>query len=203
MKRASEIARESLERIKAMPRPEPEPARDMSDDRRYMVEQSFRHVFPARWLGIEPTEPLERGLYLSGNVGTGKTHVAVGHAKATGLLRGSTPMWCSTPLWLAETRASYNGGEAAKDYRDFIRTRLLVIDDLGVEKGSEWAQESIYCLIEAAYESETLCIITSNLSLSDLSRRLGARIASRIAEMCDIRRMDGGDRRVSMARGAS
>jgi DNA replication protein DnaC len=157
-----------------------------------------RRRFPAKWRDVEPAESAPaRSVFLHGTVGTGKTHRAV----ALALACEAAANFCSVPLWLADTRRSFNGGEQTDDYRDLTASGLLVLDDLGVEKGSEWAQEYIYCLIEAIYEQQTVVLITSNLSLSELSKRLGPRIASRIAEMCDIEEMTGPDRRVETARG--
>jgi DNA replication protein DnaC len=206
--RLQEIAAESIERMKTMPRAleSHRPALDPADVAREEMDRRLtraRVELPPRWRTVAPAEAAPDGsLFLHGTLGTGKTHRAVGLALAAAVLPDlqRLPRWCSTPLWLAETRSSFNGGQPARDHRHFTDTGLLIIDDLGVEKGSEWAQESIYCLIEAVYERETLCIITSNLSLSELSQRLGARISSRIAEMCAIEKMVGPDRRVEMAR---
>jgi len=73
----------------------------------------------------------------------------------------------------------------------------LFIDDFGTEKGSEWVLETLYSIIDKKYEDVIPMIITSNLDLNALGVKMGDRIASRIAEMCDVVEMTGLDRRLT------
>jgi DNA replication protein DnaC len=74
---------------------------------------------------------------------------------------------------------------------------ILVIDDLGAEKISEWSRQLFYILLDRRYRDMKQTIITSNLSLKEVSERLDDRIASRIAEMGEIIKMDGKDYRIN------
>lgn len=94
--------------------------------------------------------------------------------------------------------------EFGKDnYGELITERLLnthkvfILDDIGVEKPTEFVEEVLYLLINAQYEKEYPMLITSNLKLSELGDRLGLRIASRIKEMCELIELTGKDKRIS------
>lgn len=64
---------------------------------------------------------------------------------------------------------------------------LLVLDDLGVNKSSEWANEVLYNILNYRYEYMKKTIITSNKSIQELSEQFGDdRITSRIQRMCEI-----------------
>ena len=73
---------------------------------------------------------------------------------------------------------------------------VLIIDDLGAEKMSEWIEETMFKIINKRYEEVLPTIITSNNDLESMEERLGQRIVSRILEMCDVIKLEGGDRRI-------
>lgn len=73
---------------------------------------------------------------------------------------------------------------------------FLVLDDLGVEKGSEWALQTLYIIINNRYSNCLQTVITSNFSIEEIGIKLGDRIASRIAGMCDVVELTGTDRRL-------
>lgn len=75
---------------------------------------------------------------------------------------------------------------AKREMDDLKNYELLVIDDLGTEKQTDFVQEVIYELIDHRYNYLRKTLITSNYSLKEISSKYHARIASRIAEMCEI-----------------
>ena len=81
---------------------------------------------------------------------------------------------------------------SAEDFNNDI----LIIDDLGVEKFTDWSIENLYQLVDMRYKKMLPTIFISNLSLKDLSSKVGDRITSRIAEMSEIIRFAGKDRRL-------
>jgi len=164
--------------------------------------------------------PDRQGWYITGPRGTGKTHLAVAliveHALRTeykvdppshynggfaGICSFEYPMFIPITELLLEIRDTFrkSGGEgdSEKDIVDrYSSCPLLVLDDLGVEKQTDWSMQTLYTLIDRRYREEMRTIITSNLSLDQLSERVDDRISSRIAGMCKIQTLKGKDRRI-------
>lgn len=80
----------------------------------------------------------------------------------------------------------------------YTNTPFLVLDDLGIEKTSEWSLQTLYIILNRRYEEsdDKLTIITSNLNLNDISRKLDDRIGSRINGMCKTLKLTGKDMRL-------
>lgn len=101
---------------------------------------------------------------------------------------------------LDAVKAEWDGGEKGTIHRA-ERYRLLALDDLGVERPTEWAMETITGLIDARVASGLPTIVTSNFSLGVLRDRWGGmpgmRIASRLGGACERIQMGGVDRRLS------
>jgi DNA replication protein DnaC len=105
------------------------------------------------------------------------------------------------PDFLDEIRASYH----EDDEDDYDRespfelakqSTVLILDDLGTEKITEWAREKLLQLINYRMNNQLATIITTNLSLNDISERLGQRVHSRLKAMCEEIKIIGKDRRV-------
>ena len=138
-------------------------------------------------------EPGKTGLFLFGSAGTGKTHLAVKAAQETKL----DTKFIKMPKLLLQLRANFDGKgyENEQIIERLSKQELLVIDDLGAEKASDWVAETIYLLIDERYGRMLPTIITSNFSLSDLAGRVGDRVASRITEMCRVIEINTSDKR--------
>ena len=158
-------------------------------------------IIPARYREAELETPLPDGsLYLTGPAGTGKTHAAAATALDALLANSRAVQWINVPGLLAAMRASFNSGEAMPTPAEMVRYRdLVVIDDLGAERPTEWARETLYGLINEAYERVVRVIITSNVPPAKLKDALGDRVVSRLAEMCIVIPFTGPDRRRQMA----
>lgn len=78
----------------------------------------------------------------------------------------------------------------------YSEIEVLFLDDIGTEKTTDWAQQTLYTIIDRRYREKLQTTITSNLSLNELSDKTGDRITSRIAEMCKIIELKGKDRRL-------
>jgi DNA replication protein DnaC len=74
--------------------------------------------------------------------------------------------------------------------------KCLILDDLGVEKTTEWSLQTLYTIIDRRYREEKQTLITSNLTLDEIAEKVGDRIASRIAGMCKVVEIKGRDRRL-------
>lgn len=151
-----------------------------------------------------------KGLFLWGNVGAGKTSLAVAVLKER-LAEGKAGLFIETPDLLDRIRRSYgDDGPNADEVIDAARTvPVLVLDDLGVEVPNDWTREKLYQIINARYSWELETICTTNLPPSRLANpetvaggryprtilRLGDRSTSRLMAMCLVYEFTGPDRR--------
>lgn len=129
-----------------------------------------------------------RGLWLIGDVGTGKTTLAMLISKAA-LDAGRSVAIYSVPRLLAEIRDTYDADPGERSYMDFFQ-RLVAVDmlhleDLGAEKQTDWVLEQLYSLVNQRYEDKRSILVTSNVnSPDDLEGQVGKRTVSRLAEIC-------------------
>jgi DNA replication protein DnaC len=139
-----------------------------------------------------------RGLWLFGDTGTGKTTLAMLISKAA-LEAGRTVAIYSLPKLLARIRRTYDSEPGGDSYLSFFErltsVDLLHIDDLGVEKRSDWVLEQLYALINERYETERSVVITTNLPHEELEEQVGPRTVSRLTQICDEVPLFGEDRR--------
>lgn len=121
------------------------------------------------------------GLLFWGGVGSGKTFAAGCIANAL-ISSGIPALVTSIPSILA---APYN--ERGEIISGMSKYPLLVLDDLGAERGTEFAVETVYNVIDARYKSKRPLIVTTNLCLDDLRHPKDvdyARIYDRVLSMC-------------------
>jgi len=143
-----------------------------------------------------------RGLWLTGDVGTGKTTLAMLVSKAALEKKRSVAIY-SLPRLLAEIRTTYDDG-AQHSYTDLIdrlaEVDLLHVDDVGAERTSDWVLEQLYAIINARYEDGRAIVVTTNLPYDELKGQIGERTASRLAEICGGEPLPlfGTDRRVEL-----
>lgn len=145
---------------------------------------------------VEKVRETRRGIYLHGPVGTGKTYAAYAILKKLGDMGIRARFYTATDL-LDLLRDDFGHKDSYNLERLLESRAVLIIDDLGSEKPSEWVTETLHRIIDKRYKEVLPTIITSNLSLDELVDRVGDRIPSRLAEMCDIVKLDGKDRRLA------
>jgi DNA replication protein DnaC len=145
---------------------------------------------------IEENLAAGRGLWIQGDVGTGKTTLAMLVSKAA-LDAGRSVAIYSLPRLLNLLRESMDSDRGMLDFMDRLTAvDLLHLDDLGAENSSEWVLEQLYSIVNARYEAERAIVATTNLMPDELSERLGARTVSRLVEICgDLIPLFGEDRR--------
>lgn len=125
-----------------------------------------------------------RGLWFQGDVGTGKTTLAMLVSK-TALDAGRSVAIYSLPRLLNLLRDSVESDGGKLDLLDRLSAvELLHIDDLGVENRTDWVLEQLYSIVNARYEARRAIVATTNLMPDELSERLGARTVSRLVEIC-------------------
>ncbi|MBZ5527911.1 MAG: ATP-binding protein [Acidobacteriia bacterium] len=190
---------------------------DLSDERSYtpaaaralkdakMQAEGFSKNYPGSG---------ESGLLLMGNAGAGKTHLAIAILREL-LQRGHSGYFCEYGKLLREIQNSYNASSEATEMsilEPVLKTEVLVIDDLGVIKPSDWVRDVIGFILNTRYAdasrdlSHTRCtIITTNyldeprdkpapardpggrnvvVREDTLADRIGVRTRSRLYEMC-------------------
>lgn len=139
----------------------------------------------------------EKGVYIHGAVGTGKTYAAYAFKKHWDEKRPAAALWNVSEL-IHELKLDFDRREKNFIGERILDTdRLLILDDIGAEKPSEWVAETIYLIVNRRYNAKLPTIFTSNLSPGELADHVGDRIASRIVEMCEIINLGGVDRRLN------
>ncbi|MFJ2626873.1 ATP-binding protein [Streptomyces sp. NPDC087532] len=140
-----------------------------------------------------------RSLLIVGTTGTGKTHQAYGAVRSL-LIAGVRLRWKAiTAADLYAELRPRPGHDGERELMDLARCPLLIIDDLGAAKSSEWTEEISMRLINRRYNVMLPTLITTNLGMADLRAHIGDRVASRLTEMTDRVILDGPDRRRALA----
>lgn len=149
-----------------------------------------------------------KGIILSGGVGSGKTFISSAiantiidrhpisedEAERAGKCI-STKSHSYTPVRFTSTvelfeilKSAYsngNRGEIARDITEKLKNaRLLVLDDVGTEKSSDWVGERLFEIIDHRYNEELPIIITTNATPKELRAKIGDRNYDRLREMC-------------------
>src|SRR6202790_3203124 len=163
-----------------------------------LLTQGFVRDYPAT----------EKGLLLMGPSGAGKTHLAVAALKEL-IRRGHNGMFCDYRELLKEIQASYNPASESTEMGvlEPVRTaEILVLDDLGASKPSDWVRDIVGIVLNARYNERRTTIITTNYydnpaqegeatrlpsgklvmpaREDSLEQRIGSRMRSRLFEMC-------------------
>lgn len=138
------------------------------------------------------------GLLLWGEVGTGKSYFAACIANAL--------VEQCVSVKMTNFAAILNDLFSCDDKNEYINrlneSSLLIIDDLGIERDTEYALEQVYNIIDARYKSNKPLIVTTNLSLTELKHPVDTahkRIYDRVLEMCVPIRFNGENMRLSKA----
>ena len=151
------------------------------------------------------------GLLLIGGIGVGKTHLAVGIVKELILSKGIACLFYDYRELLKQIQNSYNDSVKATELevlRPVFETEVLVLDELGAVKPTEWVWDTVSLILNTRYNDNRTTIITSNFDdrpagavagprgaarEETLGDRIGERMRSRLHEMCRIIKMEGED----------
>lgn len=154
----------------------------------------------------------ESSLLLYGPIGTGKTHAAYEAIQRWCESTGKEPASRALAFeyWRSQRRApavvampSYElfdhlrpGNDELPSFMDYCKLAgLLMLDDLGVDKPSDWTLERLHGIVNNRYVNIEPMIVSSNVPPSKLAEHVGERVASRFAEMCTAVALTGSDRR--------
>jgi len=144
---------------------------------------------------FEEIKETRKGIYIYGGVGIGKTHIAVALRKQCYSQELRCRFYNAVDI-LDKIRDDYRNKDTYNLDKILDYKGLLIIDDIGAEKITEWVLETFYRIINQRYEDMLPVIFTSNFSLGELSERLGERISSRIAGSCEVVELTGNDKRL-------
>ena len=180
----------------------PKRFREVSFDREPVVslERTSPHVIrEVRRFCRDVGQQLEagRGLWFTGDVGTGKTTLAMLVSK-TAMEADHTVAIYSLPRLLSILRDTYDD-DAEYSLGELIdrlcAVDLLHVDDVGAEQTSPWVLEQLYTIVNTRYEDGRSVMLTTNLSDAELKEQIGQRTVSRLNEMCTILPLHGEDHR--------
>lgn len=141
-----------------------------------------------------------KGIFITGNVGTGKTHIAAAITLELNQ-KGVQALFITSIKLLQKIKDTYDGSSDIKTYKN---AELLIIDDLGKEQVTEWALVQLFELINDRYEQNLPVVITTNYSDEEIITRYTLKggdkttaqaIVSRLREMTWGVLMNGADYR--------
>ena len=165
------------------------PVADMSPEVRETVRDFVRSV--------DGNLDAGHGLCFLGDVGTGKTTLAMLVSKAA-LEAGRSVAIYSLPRLLTEIRTTFSD-DAVHTHAELLdklaAVDLLHLDDLGAENSTPWVLEELYSIVNTRYEEQRSMVVTTNLGRDELREQIGERTVSRLSEMCLDVPVFGHDRR--------
>ena len=184
-------------------------------DKKRWIHDSIEKTIPSKFKAVKTGREiiLNKGLFCYGTVGTGKTQyiaeVVREYIERIGNKRTDhederfavkPPVWLSCPVFIMQAQSMYR--DKNQDPFGYIidiakRANILVLDDIGMEKMSDWVRQVLYMLINERYQRESITLITSNRNLKEIDELIHPGIASRIAGMCEVIHFSGKDFRVS------
>jgi DNA replication protein DnaC len=154
--------------------------------------QKKAKIYVQRFLDKYPQ--IDVGLLFLGTCGVGKTHLAVALLKQVISEKGDGGLFYDFRDLLREIQASWNTVSQSSELevlRPVLEARVLVLDELGANKPTEWVRDTIAHIINCRYNDKKLTIFTSNyldtptkLGEESLTDRIGVRLRSRLYEMC-------------------
>ncbi|HEV2275119.1 MAG TPA: ATP-binding protein [Acidobacteriaceae bacterium] len=186
------------------------------------------HMMARNFVAGYPVSTEGRGLLLTGNMGVGKTHLAVGILQALILERGVRGLFCDYRELLKRIQESYNPRVATTELQilaPVFEAEVLVLDELGAQKPTDWVWDTVALLLNTRYNDKRTTLITTNypnlpaaaaraererpraaasqdteraMREESLGDRIGERMRSRLSEMCVEVEMRGEDLRQSV-----
>jgi DNA replication protein DnaC len=179
---------------------------------------SAAHLMARRFVDGYPATTAGRGLLLTGSIGVGKTHLAVGILHSLIVEKGVHGLFCDYRELLKQIQHSYNAQVATTEMeilQPVFDAEVLVLDELGAAKPTDWVWDTVALVLNTRYNDKRTTLITTNYADQPpggsngagratrdetLGDRIGERMRSRLAEMCVTLEMRGEDFRQKVGR---
>jgi DNA replication protein DnaC len=183
---------------------------------RSALERCLRYCEGYPWLG-QTEEGL--GLLFSGENGVGKTHLAVGVLRELVTQKGASGQFWDFHELVREIKRSYDPGTRTTEVQvlePVVETDVLLLDDLGAWRMTDWMVDTLFYILNTRYLAKRATIVTTNFQDVDKDKasradplhrreylidRIGARLRSRLMEMCVFIRIEGTDHRAARQEG--
>lgn len=133
-------------------------------------------------------------LLILGGYGSGKTHLAASIANNL-VDKGIPALFCTFSEHLEHIREEFDKDGHRQYLASMKRTPMLVVDDLGKEKKTEWSQQILFDVINYRYEHILPFVITTNMNEEEIGNYVGGAIYSRMCEACTAVKTSGRDYR--------
>jgi DNA replication protein DnaC len=176
---------------------------ELTDSQR--AAKSLARRFVREWPAVDA------GLLVVGPVGSGKTHLAVAVLAELIDTRGARGVFCDFTDLLSRIQATFSKGsdESEDDVLQIYREAdLLVLDELGARRPTDWARDVLYGLLNTRYNRKKTTLLTTNFEDKPgkpgdetLELRVGTPVRSRLAEMCLLVALSGPDFRREVKQG--
>ncbi|HTD95291.1 MAG TPA: ATP-binding protein [Edaphobacter sp.] len=177
------------------------------------------HMRAKKFVESYPLETAGTGLLITGSIGVGKTHLAVGILQSLVTERGATGLFFDYRDLLKQVQHSYNPKVSATELEilaPVFEAEVLVLDELGASKPTDWVWDTVAHILNTRYNDRRTTIITTNyanlgplgtepgprgsMREETLGDRIGERMRSRLQEMCVVVEMQGEDFRQNVKR---
>ena len=185
------------------------------------------HLRAKKFVESYPAETAGTGLLLTGSIGVGKTHLAVGILQALVVERGASGLFYDYRDLLKQVQNSYNRNVDVTELevlQPVFEAEVLVLDELGASKPTDWVWDTVAHILNTRYNDRRTTIITTNypnlppgggesggagglgaaaraaVREESLGDRIGERMRSRLQEMCVVVEMQGEDFRQKVKR---